>query len=438
MPAAARARRVPPRARGGVGVALAGGGLLGAAYELGALAALDEAMDGLDLTALDACVGVSAGAFIAAGLAHGRTPRQMVRLFIEDAEAALDPAAVLGPSARLWRRLGAAAPGMLRAALQAAALARARGSTDTALDALERVARSLPIGLFDPSPFERALERLFSQQPGGNDFRRLGTQLRIVATDLDRGCAVEFGAPGLDAVPISRAVIASAAVPGVFAPVSIGGRDYVDGALTKTLHASVALDQGVSLLFCINPLIPFSGSPGARPGMIARAGLPTILSQSFRTMIRSRMSTGLEKYRVTHPRATLVVLEPRADDAALFFTRIFTIAARRRVCEQAYQHTRQDLLRRASELAPALAAHGLRLNTAVLRNPQLRLVDFSRPALTAPRGSLADAVTSLGKTVGDIEHALRLHRSTPAGQDTPARATPPRGARQPARGAARA
>ena len=53
-----------------IGLAIAGGGPIGAMYELGALRALDEACDGLDLTRLDCYVGVSSGAFFAAGLAN--------------------------------------------------------------------------------------------------------------------------------------------------------------------------------------------------------------------------------------------------------------------------------------------------------------------------------------------------------------------------------
>ena len=51
-------------------LALAGGGPLGAVYEIGVLMALSEALDGFDFNELDAYVGVSAGSFIAAGLAN--------------------------------------------------------------------------------------------------------------------------------------------------------------------------------------------------------------------------------------------------------------------------------------------------------------------------------------------------------------------------------
>ena len=78
--------RTPPRTRTGprpprIGLALAGGGPLGAIYELGALCALDEALEGLDLNDCEHYVGVSAGGFIAAGLANGMRPRELCAAF---------------------------------------------------------------------------------------------------------------------------------------------------------------------------------------------------------------------------------------------------------------------------------------------------------------------------------------------------------------------
>ena len=65
-----------------IALALSGGGPLGAIYEIGALCALDESLHGLSFTELDHYVGVSAGGFIAAGLANGMTPRELCAAFI--------------------------------------------------------------------------------------------------------------------------------------------------------------------------------------------------------------------------------------------------------------------------------------------------------------------------------------------------------------------
>src|SRR3546814_12433225 len=65
-----------------IGLAIAGGGPIGGMYELGALRALDEALDGLDLTDLDSYVGVSSGPFLAAGLANRMVTAALCRIFI--------------------------------------------------------------------------------------------------------------------------------------------------------------------------------------------------------------------------------------------------------------------------------------------------------------------------------------------------------------------
>ena len=88
------------RRNGKVGIALAGGGPLGGIYEIGALMALGEALRGICLTDLDLFVGVSAGAFIAAGLANGITPHEMHDMFILDRSNhdPFEPALLLRPA----------------------------------------------------------------------------------------------------------------------------------------------------------------------------------------------------------------------------------------------------------------------------------------------------------------------------------------------------
>ena len=73
-----------------MGAALAGGGPLGGIYEVGALLALADSLEGFDLNAFDVYVEVSSSSFVAAALANGISPAQMYRLFIEgDADGAL-------------------------------------------------------------------------------------------------------------------------------------------------------------------------------------------------------------------------------------------------------------------------------------------------------------------------------------------------------------
>ena len=109
-------------------------------------------------------------------------------------------------------------------------------------------------------PLEAQIRRVLSAPGRSNDFRQLSRKLVLVATDLDSGQAAPFGQPGWDHVPISQAAAASAALPGLFPPVAIDGRWYVDGALKKTLHARVLLDMGLELVLCLNPLVPFDAT----------------------------------------------------------------------------------------------------------------------------------------------------------------------------------
>ena len=84
-----------------------------------------------------------------------------------------------------------------------------------------------------------------------------------------------------------------------------------------------------------------------------------MLSQTFRTLLQSRMQVGLAAYAQQYPDIDQLVFEPNADDGELFFTNVFSFAARRRVCEIAYRNTLADLRKRADVLRPVLAAHGL-------------------------------------------------------------------------------
>ncbi|HEY2817458.1 MAG TPA: patatin-like phospholipase family protein [Casimicrobiaceae bacterium] len=389
-----------------IGVALAGGGPLGGIYEIGALLALADSLDGLDLSALDVYVGVSSGSFVAAALANGLSPAQMYRLFIiEGVDSALKPDVFLKPAfAEFGRRLVTVPQLLLRAGIQYLRNPFERG----AMESLETLARAVPTGLFDNRAVDAFLAELFAAPGRTNDFRELRCQLFLVATNLDTGASVTFGAKGTDHVPISRAIEASSALPGLFPPVAIDGEHYVDGALNKTLHASVALDDGVDLLLCVNPLVPFDASSANRTGRLTvekldHGGLPLVLAQTFRAIIHSRMKVGMEKYAREYPDADVVLFEPDRENADMFFASIFSYAQRRRLCALAFVTTRQNLRNRAAGLAPKLAAHGLRIRTDRLRDAGRDVTD----ALTDPRPLKSSRRRpSMRRTARELAHAL--------------------------------
>lgn len=360
-----------------VALALAGGAPEGAVWEVGALRALDEALDGVDLNDLPIYVGVSSGSALAACLANGLTTAQLCRMLLsaEPGEPPFLPDSFLRPSLKEMGRGVSALPGLLFDALRDYV---ARPGEYTLLESLMRLSRALPVGFFDNEPVREYLARLFSASGRTDDFRRLRRKLVVVAADLDSGQAVRFGEPGTDHVPISRAVQASTALPGLYPPVEIEGRCYVDGVLLKTLHASVALEDGAELVLCVNPIVPVDTARAVEAGILRRGklldrGLPTVLAQTFRTLIHSRLEVGLATYESRYRDADVVLVEPERDDYRMFFTNIFGFSERRAVCEHAYQATRRNLLARHGELAPVLARHGVTLRRDVLEDPAREL-----------------------------------------------------------------
>ncbi len=397
-----------------VGLALAGGGPLGAVYELGTLAALEEALEGIDFTALDIYVGVSAGGFIAAGLANGVAPAEMCRMFVESDthEAPFDPAVLLRPALREYaQRIASVPPLLLGAVWSYLTDPLGRGI----YEALQRLGRAIPTGVFDNRGIDRFLKRAFAAPGRTNDFRALEHELYLIATDLDTGAAVELGGPGMAHIPISTAVQASAALPGLFPPVEIEGHHYVDGALKKTLHASVALKRGVRLLIGVNPLVPFdSRVPRAyadSPKRLVEGGLPAVLAQTFRAMIHSRMQVGMQRYETEYPVADIVLFQPNRDDAEMFFTNIFSYASRRRLAEHAYQKTRKELFERRHELGPVLARHGIAIRLDVLEDAHRHLVK-RHARRRAPLEAKATA-DRLARSLDDLERWLALRTDAP-------------------------
>ena len=189
----------------------------------------------------------------------------------------------------------------------------------------------------------------------------------------------------------------------------IGGEYYVDGALNKTLHASVALEEGVDLLLCVNPLVPFDASGAARSGRLtvsklSHGGLPIVLSQTFRAIIHSRMRVGMEKYRQQYPGADVVLFEPDREDADMFFASIFSYSQRKRLCAAAYQKTRQNLAARAHTLAPTLAKHGVTLRTDRIGDPARTLPQALSDARPLHIGKGRRSVVR--QTARDLAHTL--------------------------------
>lgn len=351
------------------GLVCAGGGVTGAIYEIGVLAALEERLDGFSLTECDVFVGVSAGSYVGTLVASGVSPSVLFQNATHPRSSDLDQLSLFRPN------LGEIASRLVSAPVT---LARSlhdfyRNRQDaTVTDLVASFAGLLPSGFFLLDGLEAWLAAWLSEEGRTNDFRTLQRKLRVVTVALDTGETRVFGEPGSDAVPISRAVAASCALPGFFRPVRIDGVDYIDGGVRKTAHISLALKERCGIVLCVNPIVParFDLSSGLLPlgrdqGALASRGLLSILDQVFRLSLHSRLQYGLSRYRREHPETDIVLFEPKPEELPRLMRNIMRTSGRIRIAEFAYRSTLQRLDAEYGRLSRVFERHGMRLRPAM-------------------------------------------------------------------------
>ena len=175
----------------------------------------------------------------------------------------------------------------------------------------------------------QALARYVNQQVNGRLIEQMPIPLGIVATDLRNGDGVLFrrGDTG-------TAVRASSAVPSVFQPVRISGRDFVDGGLVAPVPVRFAREMGAELVLAVD----ISSPPEAN----APEGSLQILLQTFAIM--GKTINGFEL------RDADVVLRPVLNGvgSADFAARKRSIAAGRQAMQQALPRLKELMQPRAS------------------------------------------------------------------------------------------
>ncbi len=356
----ARPRSASRRRKGERKVALvcAGGGVTGAVYEIGCLRALDELV-GRSVADLDLYVGVSGGAFVASMMAAGVSPREAYDELANPARRpfGISPAPIYHFDLLDFMKRTVRAPDVFRHALASALSGDGHDLSDLALAAFEL----LPPGLMDTSGIGAFLHQLFVSRLGGDRFALLPRPLFVVAVDLDNGEAVAFGENGRRSVAVSKAVEASTALPGLYRPVRIAGRDYVDGGVKKTAHINLAIQNGADLVVCINPIVPFLNDTVGGPlrGHLSNRGITWVLDQVMRIMLHGRMQYGLERYRRENPQVDIVLIEPTRDDLRMFGYHIMRYGARRVVAEHGYRTTLEYFRRHQARCRRLLARHGI-------------------------------------------------------------------------------
>jgi NTE family protein len=228
-----RVKRVPGFVAPDV-LVLAGGGVIGEAWMTGVLAGIEDEA-GADLRDIEAFVGTSAGAIIAARLAAGgslrRPPRPGARA-VGEAERD-EPVGLLRTAARWgWAATSPLAP-----------VATALSAPGGALVRSAMLGRAPDTG--------RTLGRLHAEIERSG--ARFDGRLRVCCVDKRSGRRVVFGAPGAPRASVADAVTASCAIPWVFAPVRIGEREYVDGGVWSVTNLDAAPAGRQTEVLCLDP-----------------------------------------------------------------------------------------------------------------------------------------------------------------------------------------
>ncbi len=225
---------------------LGAGGTLGEAWMRGLLSGI-ESVSELDFRDVEYVIGTSAGSIVAAALVAGRRPEAGDRAAREwgAQAAAQEPSREVGAA---LRRLGGE---VVRTAGRLGATAAAP-LAPLALAGLEPAGRMVRAAALARAPRpDRTLDGV------GRHIDSLGAKfdgrLRIAAVDRQRGQRVLFGAPGAPAATVRDAVLASCAVPWLFAPVAIARREYVDGGVWSPTNLDAAPGGRGAHVLCLAP-----------------------------------------------------------------------------------------------------------------------------------------------------------------------------------------
>lgn len=354
---------------------LGGGGFTGGVYEIGALRALNLLASNRTVNQFDVYVGTSAGAFIAALCANGVTPEEMMRVVTGQGP---QPFTDINLRELLRLNLPEFVRTGVRLPFRVASLAREMllqlGQTSM-IDLVLGLGELLPSGAYTGEGIERYLSRVLSEDGRTNDFRELQQELYLVATDLDTCERIVFGSEGFDDVPIATAVRASGALPMVYAPVPVDGRELIDGGIVSTTNLDLAVRAGADLIVVINPIVPFVNEPPGHDGALGKAwrrvsgmGFPKIGYQAFKLLAHRRLHEAAAMWGERYPGVDIVLIEPELTDELMFKTSMMNFASRIEIARHGFQSITYHLLGEFERYQEIWARHGIEISQRRVRN----------------------------------------------------------------------
>lgn len=317
---------------------MAGGGLTGAVYELGALRALNDLLVDFTVNDFDIFVGTSAGALVAAGLATGIGPQEMLQSMDGDHPfiRPMNRRDLFRFNLNEFRKRGLALP---RATWDAARHYLRNPGDFNALDLLWFLLDALPSAIYDPQSIERYVDDVIRNARTTNDFEALNKELYIIATELDSGDRAVFGR-GYRRATIGRAVAASAALPLFYRPIRIGDREYVDGGLRGNASLDLAIERGAELVICLNPMTPIDHTrPEADAGStrLSEHGMQAVADQITRILMHSGLHYHVKQLRRRHPNVDIILIEPPPDDTVMIDSNIMRLSSRMHIAQHGYE-----------------------------------------------------------------------------------------------------
>ncbi|MEA2349705.1 MAG: hypothetical protein QOG86_646 [Thermoleophilaceae bacterium] len=367
------ARRRARRSR--TALVLGGGGVTGGVYEIGALRALDLLAVNRTVNEFDVYVGTSAGSFVASLVANGVTPEEMMRVVNQQVPTPfrdINMGTVLQPGYADLAKSLALMP------LRTVGLARTLLSNlrqTSLMDVLLGLAEGLPPGLYDGSGIERYLNEVLSDPDRVNDFRLLENELYLTATDLDTCERIVFGTEGWDDVPIARAAAASTALPMVYRPVEVKGRQLVDGGLRSTTNVDLAVEHGAKFVVVVNPLVPYVNDfqkliptmLGSRVRRVADMGFPQVGYQAFKLLAHQRLHEAVAHWQEKYPGVDILLIEPDPSDELMFDTNIMNFTRRVDIARHGFESVTLQLAQDYDRLRTVCAKHGIEISATRVR-----------------------------------------------------------------------